>query len=557
MINLKIKLGIKLKLIYFFVGLNIYFVSFSFSNNISKSEKLKADSIQVIQLIESAKSELGRDYIKAIQLANNAKIIAEKRSEPRLILLSTLQLGKIYFYLGQYEKATSFFTEILQIATKNKDNEWIGRGYYQLGSIRLVMEDYALAKNHILKAKEFYLLKYKTFDQISLENKIGLHNNLGVVFSGLGELEFAKKEFQDGIALIEGRADFVFSLTQLFNNLGDVYFKLGDFTNAFKYYHKAEDQVHQNGHDQLAAMVNISLGKAFKTQENFNEALKYFREALFLAKGFQGYSHLKHAAAGLSEVFEEVSQKDSALHYLQLSKTYQDSLGIKKTSEKILAEEMLLEFSEEKSNLEKFYEQYKTFLFGIIILLLIATLVGLNRLLSINGYLQNMETEKISLKNLTVNVQVENEGLKDSVEQIKKDMTLMSMKAIQKDDTIKQILDTVTKKKDPSKPIGQNELDRLMRELKINHDHNVLSEFEMRFSNIYVGFFEKIMQQFPNLTLNDRRLSAFLKLQLTTKEIAAITGQSVRAVELSRIRLRKKIALTNSSKSLNDFFLEF
>lgn len=65
------------------------------------------------------------------------------------------------------------------------------------------------------------------------------------------------------------------------------------------------------------------------------------------------------------------------------------------------------------------------------------------------------------------------------------------------------------------------------------------------------------MKVHPNLSLNERRLAAFLKLQLTTKEIASITGQSIRALEIARTRLRKKIGLTKSELSLCDYFLNF
>jgi DNA-binding CsgD family transcriptional regulator len=61
------------------------------------------------------------------------------------------------------------------------------------------------------------------------------------------------------------------------------------------------------------------------------------------------------------------------------------------------------------------------------------------------------------------------------------------------------------------------------------------------------------MQINPELSLNERRLCAFLRLNMTTKEIASITGQSPRSIEVARTRLRKKLNLTNSDTSLTDF----
>ncbi len=75
-------------------------------------------------------------------------------------------------------------------------------------------------------------------------------------------------------------------------------------------------------------------------------------------------------------------------------------------------------------------------------------------------------------------------------------------------------------------------------------------EFELRFKEVHSGFYDRIQDAYPNLSLNERRLCAFLRLDMTTKEIAAITGQTTRAVEMARIRLRKKMNLTKTDTSL-------
>jgi DNA-binding CsgD family transcriptional regulator len=101
------------------------------------------------------------------------------------------------------------------------------------------------------------------------------------------------------------------------------------------------------------------------------------------------------------------------------------------------------------------------------------------------------------------------------------------------------------------------ELNKLITELKASYSDKSWAEFELRFKQIHGNFYEKLIEKYPNLTMNERRLSAFLKLQMTTKEIAGLTGQSPRSIELARTRLRKKLGLTNSEHNLYDFFLGF
>ena len=78
--------------------------------------------------------------------------------------------------------------------------------------------------------------------------------------------------------------------------------------------------------------------------------------------------------------------------------------------------------------------------------------------------------------------------------------------------------------------------------------------FLIKFEEKHTGFFKKMKILYPQLTNNDLRLCACLKLNLETKEIASLMNLSVRAVENSRYRLRKKLNL-NPSQNLNEFFL--
>lgn len=80
------------------------------------------------------------------------------------------------------------------------------------------------------------------------------------------------------------------------------------------------------------------------------------------------------------------------------------------------------------------------------------------------------------------------------------------------------------------------------------------SMFVMQFEASHPHFFRDIKLQYPNLTPSELKLAACLKLNLTTKDIASLLNISVRGVEVSRYRLRKKINLS-SSDNLNEFFI--
>jgi DNA-binding CsgD family transcriptional regulator len=68
------------------------------------------------------------------------------------------------------------------------------------------------------------------------------------------------------------------------------------------------------------------------------------------------------------------------------------------------------------------------------------------------------------------------------------------------------------------------------------------------------GFFKRLKEKYPNLTPNDLRLSSYLRMNFTTKEIAKLLNISGRAVEISRYRLRRKLNLGHD-KNLTEYLI--
>jgi len=91
----------------------------------------------------------------------------------------------------------------------------------------------------------------------------------------------------------------------------------------------------------------------------------------------------------------------------------------------------------------------------------------------------------------------------------------------------------------------------------LNNNMNTEDDWKMfliKFEEKHTNFFKHMKTLYPELTSNDLRLCACLKLNLETKEIASLMNLSVKAVENNRYRLRKKIRLTRD-QNLNDVFV--
>ena len=100
-------------------------------------------------------------------------------------------------------------------------------------------------------------------------------------------------------------------------------------------------------------------------------------------------------------------------------------------------------------------------------------------------------------------------------------------------------------------------LSPLIWKMRRSLNSNMLAEFEASFSQMHQRFFERLQQDYPRLTHSEKRLCAFIKLNLSTKEIAMIMNQDPNSVRIARVRLRRKLGLTQKSESLSEFLSRY
>lgn len=97
----------------------------------------------------------------------------------------------------------------------------------------------------------------------------------------------------------------------------------------------------------------------------------------------------------------------------------------------------------------------------------------------------------------------------------------------------------------------------IISELQSGVTDHIWEEFEVRFNQIHNDFYDNLNIHYPNLTANEKKLCAFLKLNMTSREISAISKQSIKSIESARTRLRKKLRITDSHTNLVIFLNNF
>jgi len=103
---------------------------------------------------------------------------------------------------------------------------------------------------------------------------------------------------------------------------------------------------------------------------------------------------------------------------------------------------------------------------------------------------------------------------------------------------------------------SKQEADKLIRKIdrELDDDHS-WKVFETHFDRVHENFFQRLREQHPELSPKDLRMCAFLRMNLASKEIAPLQNISIRGVEISRYRLRKKLNLDHE-QNLVDYIMD-
>lgn len=143
-------------------------------------------------------------------------------------------------------------------------------------------------------------------------------------------------------------------------------------------------------------------------------------------------------------------------------------------------------------------------------------------------------------------MKLKNERLQDEINFKTKELASSTMHLVQKTEILSKIKSDLKKTSDKleNRDFVNNQIKSVIKLINENVrlDKN-WDQFEIQFDQVHVEFNKKLKEKYPELTPNDLKICAYLRMNLTTKEISPLMNISVRGVEISRYRLRKKLNL--------------
>ncbi len=171
--------------------------------------------------------------------------------------------------------------------------------------------------------------------------------------------------------------------------------------------------------------------------------------------------------------------------------------------------------------------------------------------------LEQARQKELAQKQLELQ-ELKEEQIKSELQHVNNLLAASTMNLVVKNEFMESIKEEIRKAKITDKVEDkQRALERIIKEidtsLRVQEDWK---QFEYHFDRVHGDFLKRLTTQFTDLTPGEQKLCAFLRLKMDTKEIANLMAISLRGVEVTRYRLRKKFKL-ETQQNLAKFILEY
>jgi tetratricopeptide (TPR) repeat protein len=495
--------------------------------------------------------------------------------------------GLTYRRLGEYGMADSAYLQAMEIAGIMNDSAMLADVWINTGIIRCEQGSLEGGIELFEKALDYY-------ERSGNKKAVSLALlNIGVVMKIAGEYDRALEYIQQSTA-IEELSQQKSQLVVRYYNLADLYLDMGDNANAYIYCQKIQTVAREIGSRPFEAECNFLLGKYYYQEKEYAQAENFFKQAndmadltsnqpllanVFLLRamtelesenpgraivhGSAAYdkanelnliNNQKDASRILSEAYEKLGNPREALMWHKTFLAHSDSISYYNQQKEIRRIEA--RYNHEKQEKENELLRNKTSLqeqklrnrtlvtislvlviaFSILVILL---LIRRNR----DAKLLYEQQQMLSLQHL--------EEIEYELDGQKRELASKMMFLNQKNELIQRLIQRLQEIQNSSDNSSE-ELTSIVNELRIDSPQSNWKEFETQFTQVHPDFYKRLYEKHPELTSYEQRMCAFLRMNLNSKEISAITGRSLKSIEVTRSRIRTKLKLGRKD-NLNSF----
>lgn len=506
------------KLIYVFLAL------FSVKNSFGQS----LDNNQLVYFyVEKSQKVDNTNFNESFSYLKKALLLRGLHDSSRIHLYSNV--AAFYRQGGSYVMGLNYYLKELEVVKTFKPQK-LFLVYNNIAGCYFELKNYEKSRIYFEKALKEYeqSLKFDIRKSQKLEGSL-IYNNLAVLEMNQGNYVEAQLMLEKFKKQNESMKDTL-NIILAYENLSDLFNKNRDYVSSIQYLRKGLELAKSVKSEYDVASLYTEIGQFFyQNKISEDSALFYFNKAYQISDKNDFIEIALNNVESLAKISKQKGEFKKALDYFEIVRT----LSVKKTELENFQKLRMLESEQEekKIQLQQSIQQEKREFFliiGVVVLLLITSIVSLLLLL------QN---------NISKRRKVEKELLSKELEIRKKEIKSSTLHIIQNTEMLKNTQRDLEDLKDKSDSDLNPSFRKIINNLKNNTQVFNKKEFEKLFIEVDGDFYKKLLERHPKLTKNEIRLCAFLKLNLTTKEISSITQQRTQTLVVARHRLRKKLGL--------------
>ena len=445
-------------------------------------------------------------------------------------------LGGIYFEKGSYKLALENTLKSLRFFEKIDDEVRKGDALKQLADIEFEQQNYSLCLAYAKKAIAIYV---ENDDKIYHSYA---SNTAGLAAEKLGNLDAAENYFKQSL-LLAREMNVQSMISQSLNDLGRLRYTSGDYENAKKLLDESvqiskQEDIKLNLTEALQEMANLEI-----EQNNFSKALININKVISVAEKIGALPTLRDAMKTRAIIRNRLHQNDLAFSDYQIYHSLNDSIYNERKSQQIEELKVIYEIEKKEAEIALQEEEIITLNQEIHITKLrkvlyaggMFTFVAVSGLLYF-GFRQRMKKNRIAREK-------QEEIYKQEIEHKKKELTSQTLHLVQKNTFIQELMNNLERIRE-SPELFKVEFRRIVMLLKKeNASDKDWEVFKSFFADVHNDFDQKLKTVYADITEKEIRLAAFLRMNLTTKEIAATLNVMPDSILKSKYRLKKKLEI--------------
>ncbi len=506
----------------------------------------KADNINVLINSINAIGNLYTDnmmFDSMLLLFNEGleKSLLDKNKEYQAVMY--YGLGRLFTHEGRFDTSVALFQSAIDIYRTKGDTT---NELTVLNTMAASIMDAGQTERALPMLKEAVRLSEHLQPQSIYLNSL---TNLAICYKNLDSHQKAEELYLKVLALEKGKPAM---MSRDLMNLGILYLNMERYQKA-GFYLDSSFRICQRL--ELAygfVLYNLYKGNLFKAQKNYDSAIVYLDEALNLAKPYHLITEQLEMTLSMYEMYADLKQHDSALKYYISYSTLKDSIHNEDVRKQLAEIENKYEHEKDLKQIAELNEenlrikshQKMLALAGIAVVFLLSLFYAYKVFRHRNKIL------KLKL------IEEEKEKLNIEVKTKEKELALNAMHMIRMNDIAYKVSSRLQLVSRHVSAQNRELLEETVKEMEVCSPDEIWNEFETRFKKVHQGFYKELYKKHPDLSPTEYKVCSFIRLNMTSKDIAAITNRSIRTIESTRNSIRKKFGL-NPDESLATYLLEF